>query len=281
MGNKTKNSEIAFFGGSFTAVERDYMVSLLKAANKYLDSFYGIRISTRPDFIDEDVLDILKSYGVTSIELGAQSMVDSILQKNLRGHSARDVENASKLIKNFGFSLGLQMMTGLYTADYNKDIYTARKFVEINPDTVRIYPTVIIENTMLSRLYREGVYKTYTLSESVKLCAVLLKMFENRGIKVIRLGLHYSESLLKSIVYDNYHPAFRELCENEIFKQELTNTLKSGFSKDITVFTAPCSKSKLIGQHRCNIKYLISLGYSVKIEEDESLGKYQVRIENT
>ena len=125
LGERTKNAEIAFFGGSFTAIDRTYMLSLLDATKKFRDKFCGIRISTRPDYIDKEILDILKSYGVTSIELGAQSMSDDVLLANDRGHSAESVFKSSELIKSYGFSLGLQMMTGLYKSDIQKDLYTA------------------------------------------------------------------------------------------------------------------------------------------------------------
>ena len=187
--------EIAFFGGSFTAIDREYMISLLKAANKYIKSneVKGIRISTRPDYIDKEILDILKSYGVTSIELGAQSMSDDVLLANDRGHSAESVFKSSELIKSYGFSLGLQMMTGLYKSDIQKDLYTAETFVKINPDTVRIYPTVIMKDTKLAELYLNGEYTPYSLEKSVNLCSKLIELFEKNNIKIIRLGLHYEE----------------------------------------------------------------------------------------
>ena len=145
------NTEIAFFGGSFTAIEREYMIELLNAAYKYVNdgTVKGIRISTRPDCIDEGILEILKQYGVSSIELGAQSMVDNVLIANNRGHLSGDVVYASKLIKQFGFSLGLQMMTGLYKSCEADDFFTVEKIIEIKPDTVRIYPTITIKNTYL------------------------------------------------------------------------------------------------------------------------------------
>ena len=156
--------EIAFFGGSFTAIDREYMISLLKAANKYIKSneVKGIRISTRPDCIDEEILDLLKEYGVTSIELGAQSMDDEVLLANRRGHTAKDVENASELIKSYGFELGLQMMTGLYKDSEEKAIKTAEKIIALSPQTVRIYPTVVLKGTYLADLYLSGESVSYT-----------------------------------------------------------------------------------------------------------------------
>ena len=178
--------EIAFFGGSFTAIDREYMISLLKAANKYIKSneVKGIRISTRPDCIDEEILDLLKEYGVTSIELGAQSMDDEVLLANRRGHTAKDVENASELIKSYGFELGLQMMTGLYKDSEEKAIKTAEKIIALSPQTVRIYPTVVLKGTYLADLYLSGEYKPLNADESAQLCAKLVLLFEKNNIKI-------------------------------------------------------------------------------------------------
>ncbi len=153
-----KNSEIAFFGGSFTAIDRDYMTYLLESAYPYVREglFGGIRCSTRPDAIDEEILSILKKYGVTAIELGAQSMSDHVLAMNERGHTAEDVVRASSLIRENGFELGLQMMTGLYGSDNETDIRTAKQLIALKPDTARIYPTVVLEHTHLADLYRSG-----------------------------------------------------------------------------------------------------------------------------
>ena len=187
-----ESSEIAFFGGSFTAIDEEYMISLLAESKKYIDKNYfkGVRISTRPDCINEHKLEILKKYGVTSIELGAQSTDDEVLRINRRGHTAKDIENASMLIRESGFELGLQMMTGLMGSSFEKDIKTAEKLIELKPDTVRIYPTIVLENTPLADCMKSGEYIPQTLDEAVKLCAKLLLMFRENNIKVIRLGLH-------------------------------------------------------------------------------------------
>lgn len=255
------------------------MLSLLNAAKKYTDRFYGIRISTRPDYINREILDILSSCGVTSIELGAQSMDDTVLTANMRGHTAQDVINACALIREYGFSLGLQMMTGLYKSDFQKDLYTAEKFIEIRPDTVRIYPTVILDNTCLGKLYKENKYTSYTLEESVSLCADLLTAFDRERINVIRLGLHHSESIDKNILYNNYHPAFKELCEGEIFRRKLAEYIDMRpENKSLFIQVNPKSRSKLAGQGKRNIEYLRKMGYSAAISEDENLDKYEIKI---
>ncbi len=277
LNEKTKSAEIAFFGGSFTAIDRDYMISLLEAAKPYISRFYGIRISTRPDYIDEEVLSLLKSYGVTSVELGAQSMDDTVLAANNRGHSAADVVGASKLIKDFGFSLGLQMMTGLYKSDFNKDIYTSEQFINLKPDTVRIYPTVIMKDTELADLYLNKDFEPYTLSQSVDLCAKLIEMFYENGINIIRLGLHYSDSLVQNSLGDNYHPAFKELCENKIFFNKILTLAKEATDFN-TVYINQKSLSKFIGQKKSNLKTLYEMGYRFEIKFDNDLSKYDLYI---
>lgn len=278
LGENSANYEIAFFGGSFTAIDRDYMVSLLEAAKPFINEFKGIRISTRPDAVDEEILSLLKAYGVTSIELGAQSMDNSVLELNKRGHLSSDVVKASNLIKKYGFSLGLQMMTGLYGSDFEKDIETANRFIALMPDTVRIYPTVILKGTDLERYYKNGLFKPYTLSESVSLCSKLIMMFENAGITIIRLGLHYSDSLVKNSLGDNYHPAFKELCENKILLNEFLEKSKKLDSKKLNVFINEKSLSKFYGQKRKNLNYLKELGYDITVTFDHTLGKYDLGV---
>lgn len=280
MGENTKYTEIAFFGGSFTAIDRDYMLSLLNATRNYIDKFKGIRISTRPDCINDEILEILKSYNVTSIELGAQSMDDVVLNANNRGHSALDVIKSSKLIKKYGFSLGLQMMTGLYMSDVQKDIETAKAFIALKPDTVRIYPTVIMKNTDLAKYYLDKTYTPYTLEQSVNLCAKLIVMFENAEIKIIRLGLHYSDSLVTNSYGDNYHPAFKELCESKIFFDKFIGIVnKCNVNKEnFKVFINSRSLSKFLGQKKSNYNSLLNMGYRFEIEFDDTLNKYDLYI---
>jgi len=275
-----ETSEIAFFGGSFTAIDKDYMISLLSAAYPYIKNghFKGIRISTRPDCIDEETLDILKSYGVTSIELGAQSMNDNVLLLNKRGHTADDVIKASKLISSYGFELGLQMMTGMYMSSDADDISTAEKIIELKPRTVRIYPTVVLKGTELENLFLEKKYTPPTLDDSVNLCAKLLKMFYDNGIKVIRLGLHSGGDVDENFVAGIFHPAFRELCESRIYLDTITKTLKD--QGRYTVFVRPSEISKMIGQKKANLNYLLSKGYDVTVRPDDSLPIYKIRCVN-
>lgn len=269
-------AEIAFFGGSFTAIGRDYMTALLEQAYPYVKSgnVCGIRCSTRPDCIDRDVLNVLKSYGVTAIELGVQSMDNAVLAANNRGHNAEDVYTASALIKEYGFELGLQMMTGLYFSTPEKDIETAEKIAEIKPDTVRIYPTVILKGTRLGELYKSGKYVPYSFETAAEICADMLEMFEQKGIRVIKLGLHASETVEADMLGGFYHPAFREICEGILFRREIENQTEAGGK--YVVYAAPNAVSKAAGQKKCNIKYFSEKGINIKIMQDKSLKNREI-----
>ncbi|MBR3588963.1 MAG: radical SAM protein [Clostridia bacterium] len=275
----SNEGEIAFFGGSFTAIEREYMLKLLKSAYPFvMEGFFkGIRISTRPDCIDREVCEILKSYGVTSVELGCQSMCDDVLAKNLRGHTSSDVEKAVAILREFGFETGLQMMTGLWGSSYEKDIETAKKIIALKPDTVRIYPTVVLENTLLETKYKSGEYEVMSLDETVKLVSELLLMFEENNITVIRTGLHSGGNVEEGYVAGAYHPAFKELCESRIYLKKIREQIKD-MSGSIVVKVPKGSLSQAIGQKKSNKEYLESQGFQVKFEEDSSLNKYTVSV---
>ena len=267
----SNNSEIAFFGGSFTTIEPAYMVELLSSASKYIKNktVSGIRISTRPDCIDSQVLETLKFYGVTSIELGAQSMVDEVLSANNRGHKSEDVTKASRLIKEYGFSLGLQMMTGLFSSTREFDIKTARKIIELRPDTVRIYPTITIKNTYLEKLYLKGEYVPPTIEDTVSLAVILEDMFSAANINVIRIGLHSIEN--DSYVAGPWHPAFGELCQSYRYRLKLNDILQQ--NKTYNIYVSPNDVSKFIGQNRSNISYFEQRNIKIKIIPDNSVNK--------
>ncbi len=266
-----RTAQIAFFGGSFTAIDREYMCSLLKVARRfameYPAQFCGIRCSTRPDSIDDEVLTILKSYGMTAIELGAQSMSDEVLCTNRRGHTAEDVRKAAELIKSYGFELGLQMMTGLYKDTPENCIYTAQEFIKLSPDTVRIYPTVILKGTELDELREKGVYKTFGFDETVALCAKLLKMFGEVNIPVIRMGLHASDDVEKNMTGGVYHPALREIVESRLYLEKMLSATENG-GKYI-FYTDKSNISKIIGQGGYNRNILLEKNITFKIKEEK------------
>lgn len=276
----SEKAEIAFFGGSFTMIPRELMESLLSVAKKWIDrkAFSGIRISTRPDAIDEEVLAVLKEYGVTSIELGAQSCDNEVLLKNRRGHTFEDTQRASELIKNAGFSLGLQMMTGMPGSTKELDVLTAARFAALKPETMRIYPTLVLKNTLLAKWFAEGEFVPQTVEEAAAECAELLDVFELYNIKVIRLGLHAEESLEENLVAGPYHPAFREICESLRFRKKIAPMLTRLPKGSYVLKVAPSEVSKCSGQHKANIEHWLSLGYAVKIAPDKNLnpGDFEV-----
>ncbi len=274
--------EIAFFGGSFTAIDKDYRRTLLERAKMYIDKglFAGIRISTRPDCINEEILDILKYYGVTSIELGCQSMSDEVLRLNNRGHSAEDVVKSAKLIKDYGFEFGVQMMTGLYGDDNDTAVETAKKLIALSPDTARIYPTVVLENTELEKLYKSGEYKPQSVDEAAEICSELLLMFHENNIRVIRVGLHSGGNVEEGYVAGAYHPAFREICESRIYLRKVLAEIKrQGTPKgDITVTVGTSFVSMMSGQKKANTEKLREMGYNLKIKQDKNLKKYEIEV---
>ena len=272
--------EIAFFGGSFTAIPRESMMALLDAATPFLEDprVTGIRASTRPDAVDPQVLELLQARGVTALELGAQSMYNEVLERNGRGHTAQDVEKAARLIQGTGISLGLQMMTGLWGSSPDMDLETGRRLAELEPDTVRIYPTVVLRGTELERKMLSGEYAPPDLEETVETASRLLELFEGRGIRVIRLGLQATELLESEAVGGAYHPALGELCRSRIWLRRLQRDLAAGGPRPVTLRVSPRQVSQIVGQRRCNLSILEKTGYSVRLHVDPSLEEgYQIK----
>lgn len=272
--------EIAFFGGSFTMVKREYMISLLEAAHEYIRNgiFKGIRISTRPDGITPEICDILKKYGVTAVELGAQSLDDRVLLMNERGHTAKRVEDATVMLKEYGFEVGLQMMTGLYGSEDSDSLETAAKIVALRPDTVRIYPTVVIKGTRLYELMKSGEFIPKGVPETVDLCAKLIPMFENAGIKVIRVGLHSGGNVEEDYAGGAYHPALRELCEGRIYYNNALSELEKLGKGSYILAVNSREISKMTGQKKENLLKLRKKGYECTVKGIEGLAKYEVEI---
>lgn len=269
--------EIAFFGGSFTAIERDYMTALLDAANEYSRYFCGIRVSTRPDCINEEVLSVLKEKGVTDIELGVQSMDNAVLMRSCRGHAAEDTVRASELIHSFKIGLGHQMMTGLPGDSPEGALMTAREIAAISPDTVRIYPTLVVKDTALARMYRRGEYRPQTVEEAVSLCAELILIFDRANVRVIRTGLH--PDVENSVIAGPYHPAFGELCESRIYRNQAETLIESRNEVEGKLLVNPTEISKMTGQHRENLNYLSrKFGVEFKVLPDPSLNKREIRV---
>lgn len=279
-GADPKTTEIAFFGGSFTCIDRVQMETLLQQAAAYVRAghFSGIRISTRPDGIDEDVLSCLKTYGVTAIELGCQSMDDTVLRLNERGHTADDTVRACRLIHDFGFSLGVQMMTGLPGDTAETAVATARQLLALRPDTARIYPAVVLAGTRLAEWYRAGLYRAQTLDEAVALCSRLLLLFEENGVRVIRLGLHSGGNVEDGFLAGPYHPAFRELCDNRIYLTRAKALLQALPHGDYTLNVGAAYLSQALGQKKSNLLQLENAGYRVRFCTVDTLKRYELTL---
>lgn len=225
--------EIAFFGGNFTGIPIDIQENYLKIVQPYIKNkrIHGIRLSTRPDYIDENRLELLKKYHVTAIEMGVQSLDEEVLKLSGRGHAVVDVENAVALIKKYQFELGLQMMIGLPGDTKEKSLKTAQQIVAFQPQTTRIYPTLVIKNTELEVLYSNNQYKALSIEEAVDWTKNIFLLFESNNIRVIRTGLHPSEDFTNGInmLAGPFHISFKELVLTEIWREVLE---KHPFSAD-------------------------------------------------
>ena len=269
LGNKCEGGEIAFYGGSFTAINKEYRDDLLRVATNFVNQFgfRGIRFSTRPDMISDEILTELEEYPISRIELGAQSMDNTVLQANKRGHTRESTITAAKLLRVKGIPFTLQMMTGLYKDTAEKSKETARELALLKPDEVRIYPTLVIADTELETLYNKGEYTPQTLDEAIELSSWLLDFFQQENnIRVIRLGLHNEDGLADNIIAGPYHPAFRELCEGYSLYSNILDEMVSQKTKKADVLIANRDISKLTGHGGYYINKLKDLGYMIKVK---------------
>lgn len=268
--------EAAFFGGSFTGISGEKQEEFLGVASKYISDgkINGIRVSTRPDYISQEILDRLVKYGVTTIELGVQSMDDEVLIKANRGHTSYDVEKAVALIREYPIKLGLQMMTGLPGDTDGKSIKTCEKIIALKPDFVRIYPTLVVKGTHLEDLYNRGEYIPYSVDEAVNLCKKLLVKFQDNGIKVIRVSLVTTDEISRdgAVVSGPFHECFRELVEGEIYFDKLCRLLEE--KRNEVFLVNPKEVSKAVGNRRKNIKRIEEkYGVKIKIKPCDSVEK--------
>lgn len=276
-----KTVEIAFFGGSFTAIPRGQMVALLEAVQPFLADprAAGIRVSTRPDAIDPQVLALLRRYGVAAVELGVQSMDDTVLDKNRRGHTAAQTAEASRLIRGAGLELGHQIMLGMYGDTPEGFLRTVEASIALRPATARIYPVTVLPGTGLEQLWRRGAYQPPTLAEAVELGAQALRRYTAAGVRVIRMGLHATPELETRRVAGVYHPAFRELCESRVLLDAALEQVSERPAGPCTAVVAVGARSKMTGQRRCNLAALQQAGHPAAVREDARLGYLQVIVE--
>lgn len=277
-------TELAFFGGSFTAIDIKLQSELLQVGKFYKDkgTVQKIRISTRPDAIDNDILKLQKKYGVDIIELGIQSLDDNVLKKSNRGHTKMDCFNAGRLIKEYGFQLGHQIMPGLPGSSPETDIKTAIDSIELKPDMVRIYPTLIIKDTELLNMYESGLYIPLSLDAAIELTAQIYSLYMANNINVIRIGLQNTDTINEDndVVGGPFHPAFRQLVEERIYLSSLESQL---ISKDLGKSSIRINAdykiiSNITGQNKSNIIKLKNKFNIKKISFSNSENKNLIEI---
>ena len=288
--DKQGEKEIAFFGGSFTAIEESKQEELLSLAYEYIKAgkVNSIRISTRPDYIDKTILKRLKKYKVKTIELGVQSANNYILERAGRGHTFEDVQKASKLIRHYGFTLGHQMMVGLPESTKIDEINTAKALIKLKPKMVRIYPVLVIKGTKLEKEYQEGKYKPLSVVQAVETCKELVRMFDNKNIDIIRIGLQNTDEIAdpqskeSEVVAGPFHPAFRQLVESAMWYDAIVNKIKklNAKVKEVEVTVNPIDVNNVIGHKKENVQKLKDT-YEVDliIKQDEKIKQGKSKIE--
>ncbi len=286
-----KYVEVAFFGGSFTAIEKEKQEELLEAVQEYIHNkkVHSIRVSTRPDCIDKDILKRLKKYNVKTIELGVQSTNNYILSRCKRGHTGEDVKKASKLIRRYGFVLGHQMMVGLPESTKQDEINTAKELIKLKPEIVRIYPVLVIKDTELAEEYQRGEYTPLTVGQAVERCKEIVDLFNRKKITVIRIGLQNTEEITdpslkeSSVVAGPYHPAFRQLVESSMWYDSIVNEIKkvNAKVKKVRIKANDKNVNNIIGHKKENITKLKEVyDVDVIIEKDDNIkpGKFELEV---
>ena len=286
-----KYVEVAFYGGSFTAIEEKKQIELLEAANEFIrqGKVKSIRISTRPDYIDKLILKRLKKYHVQTIELGVQSANDYILARCQRGHTFEDVKKASKLIRFYGFILGHQMMIGLPESTKLDEINTAKALIKLKPKIVRIYPVLVIKHTPLAKEYESGDYLPLTVEQAVERSEEIMKLFDKAKIEVIRIGLQNTEEITdptekgSQVIAGPYHPAFRQLVEANLWYDDILKRIKEMNTKvkRVKIIINPKDVNNVVGHKRENIQKLKDVyELDLIIEQDEKMkeGKFKLEI---
>jgi len=289
-----KYIEIAFFGGSFTGIDIKEQEELLKIAYEYINvgKVDSIRVSTRPDYIDKEKLNLLKKYGVKTIELGVQSTNDYILKKCKRGHTFEDVKKASKLIRKMGFTLGHQMMIGLPESNKLDEIRTAKDLAKLRPKMVRLYPVLVIKNTKLEEDYKTGKYEPISLTQAIETCKELFYYFNSKRITVIRMGLQNTDiisnpdNLESEVIAGPYHEAFGQLVEDSIWYDIIVSKIKKFNTKilEIEIEANPENINNIIGHKKENLKrFKDTYDVDVRVRQNVNLkpGKFSITVLKT
>lgn len=263
QGARTK-VQVAFFGGSFTCMDKNDQVELLEAVQPFIAAgkVGSVRCSTRPDCINAETINLLQKYNVTTVELGVQSLDDTVLLKARRGHSAADCEKAFRMLKKGGIEVGIQLMPGLPGDTTYSFLKTVKAVIELAPDFVRIYPCIVVNDSGLERLFDAGGFQPLSLEKAVAISGFCYSKFQNAGINVVRVGLQPSTSLAKSVIAGPYHPAFGELVQSRLWLNKIKKKLmelKTG--EKLEIHLSHRDLSSVIGQQKKNIKRLEELGF--------------------
>lgn len=284
---KNQKPEIAFFGGSFTGIDRSLMIKLLDIGQKFIDSgrVSSMRCSTRPDYIDDEILMILKNYGMKTIELGVQSMSDTVLIASSRGHTAETTRTAADKIVSNGFDFVGQMMIGLPFSTVNDEINCAKAISDMGAVAARIYPTAVFASTGLEKLMHAGQYKPLAISDAVKRAADTAEVFIDRSVRLLRIGLCETDSLHDNsgIVAGAFHPAIGEMCFSEIYLRRICKYLDSQSDlcgRSVIILVPVGNISKAVGQNASN-RLFIEKKYQLKkvlFREDSTLDNFETKI---
>lgn len=282
FGHQQGHVELAFFGGNFTGISVEQQKEYLSIAQPYLKSgkIHGIRLSTRPDYINQENIRMLKEYGVSCIELGVQSMDSDVLKTVRRGYGPEAVEKACGLIKNEGLGFGLQMMIGLPGDTLQKSLFTAREIIRLGASETRIYPSLVIKGTQMEQMWKNEKYQPLSLEEAVDISRILLSEFEQAGVKVLRMGLHPSEGLLNgdSLVAGPFHPAFGQLVETAVWRHRFICLEQEQDKENLTIWVNPKDFHAAIG-HKGTNKAMLAKWFKklrIKTSVDIKPGEFHV-----
>lgn len=272
--------ELAFYGGSFTAIETATQEALLESAAKLKEqgAICGIRLSTRPDALGDEVLERLRRYSVDTVEIGVQSLDNAVLEASRRGHSAKTAAEAIERVKAAGFRCGAQIMVALPEDTPERSLATCRQVIALAPDFVRIYPTAVICDTPLAQAFENGSYAPWPMDDMLDTVAEMLELFEAADIPVIRVGLQAEDNLSQGdVIAGAYHPALGELIKARRFRRRMAAMLQDDEKNPVTFAVAPQCLSQAIGQHRENLIYLSKrIGHPVTVVADPSMQQNQL-----
>lgn len=267
--------EIAFFGGNFLGLSTNVQKDYLSIAEDFVKQgkISSIRFSTRPDTISENSLNAISNFSVKTIEIGVQSMDDEVLYLSGRGHTSKDSEKAAKLILQFGYTLGMQMMVGLPADTPRKSLNTALAIIKAGASQTRIYPVLVIKNTALESLYNQKKYLPLSVNDAVKQVAPLVDLFNKNQVKILKVGLHPSEAYAegKDLIAGPYHPSFHELVLSEIWKQRFEKELLPNSLHEIEIRVNSKEINHAIGYNGSNRNWIKTQFKKVVFASDDTI----------